>query len=98
MSKVYGRYTRAVVCRIPKSFVNAIGATELIKLEEARREHLSYTRILRELGLDVLELPADENFPDCPFVEDTAIICNEVALISKPGHPSREKEVRRYLL
>ncbi|XP_077867082.1 N(G),N(G)-dimethylarginine dimethylaminohydrolase 1-like [Saccoglossus kowalevskii] len=46
-----------------------------------------------DLGLDVIELPADEALPDCVFVEDTAVIHNGVALITRPGHPSRRKEV-----
>lgn len=48
---------------------------------------------LREIGLDVIELPADENHPDCMFVEDIAVVCNGTALLTRPGHPSREKEV-----
>lgn len=50
-------------------------------------------RLLRDLGLDVLELPPDENQPECAFVEDTAVVCNGIALICRPGDPHREKEV-----
>lgn len=49
--------------------------------------------MLRDLGLDVLELPPDENFPECVFVEDTAVVCNGIALICRPGDPNRQKEV-----
>lgn len=48
---------------------------------------------MRELGLDVVELPPDENFPECAFVEDTAVVCNGIALITRPGAPNRAKEV-----
>ncbi|CAM5999691.1 unnamed protein product [Sphagnum balticum] len=89
----YGRYSHAIVCRVPDSFKRALGANDSVDVEEARREHEEYCRVLRSLGLDVIELPADENFPDCPYVEDTAVIVNGVALICKPGHPSRAREV-----
>lgn len=89
----YGKYTHAVVCRVPNSLTQALGAADKINLEEARREHENYVRILRSLGLDVIELPADESLPDSPFVEDTAVVANGVALICRPGHPSRKREV-----
>lgn len=82
------RYTHAIVCRIPLSF----RTRGEIDLEEAKREHEAYVNLLRELGLDVIELPPDENFPECTFVEDTAIVCNGIALITKPGQPTRSKE------
>ena len=91
-----GRYSHAIVCRIPASFAtSSLGSSEPINLYEARREHETYIRILRNLGVDVIELPADESLPDSPFVEDTAVVVNGIALICKPGHPSRTKEVRK---
>lgn len=93
MATNYGRYSHAIVCRVPDSFTRALGTGDSVNLEEARKEHEQYRRVLRSLGLDVIELPPDENFPDCPFVEDTAIVCNGIALICRPGHPSRVREV-----
>lgn len=91
----FGRYSHAIVSRIPDSFATScLGSTEQINLMEARREHETFIRVLRNLNVDVIELPADELFPDSPFVEDTAIVVNGLALICKPGHPSRAKEVR----
>lgn len=84
-----GRYTHAVVSRIPLS----LRTRGEIDLELARRQHEAYVRLLRELGLDVIELPPDESLPECVFVEDTAVICNGIALIARPGAPHREKEV-----
>lgn len=82
------RYTHAIVCRIPLSF----RTRGEIDLEEAKREHESYVNLLRDLGLDVIELPPDENFPECAFVEDTAVVCNGIALITNPGSQNRAKE------
>lgn len=82
------KVTHAVVCRVPQSWA-ADGDPEG---ESSRRQHESYVRLLRELGLDVIELPPDEALPCCPLTEDTAVVCNGSALITRPG-PARAKEV-----
>ena len=93
MSKNF-RYTHAIVCRIPYSWSkNAIGGPGDADLDLARRQHSEYVARLRSVGLDVIELPSDETLPDCPYVEDTAVICNGIALLAKPGASSRKKEV-----
>ena len=68
-----------------------------INFEEARKQHESYVRLLRNIGIDVIELPPDEALPECVFVEDTAVICNGTALITRPGNPARIKEVKLQL-
>ncbi|KAL7645274.1 UNVERIFIED_CONTAM: hypothetical protein RMT77_003660 [Armadillidium vulgare] len=88
------RYTHAIVCRMPKSFkTNVLGVEDNVDLELARKQHQNYISNLRAIGLDVIELPPDENHPKCLFVEDTAIVCNGSALICKPSEPSRRNEV-----
>ncbi|XP_054158087.1 N(G),N(G)-dimethylarginine dimethylaminohydrolase 1-like [Oppia nitens] len=91
----FGRYSHAIVSRIPNSFVKCMPTSDngMINVDEARREHEQYCKVLRSLGLDVIELPQDETFPESPFVDDTAVVINGVALICRPGHPSRVKEV-----
>jgi hypothetical protein len=84
------KYTHAVVCRVPASLK---GLAEGLDHDELKREHESYVRLLRDIGLDVIELPPDEALPQCVFVEDTAVVCNGIALITRPGNPSRLKEV-----
>lgn len=42
----------------------------------------------------MIEMPSDEELPEAVFVEDTAVVCNNIALITKPGNPTRLKEVR----
>ncbi|KAG4068673.1 hypothetical protein HA402_002364 [Bradysia odoriphaga] len=83
------RYTHAIVSRIPLS----LRTRGEIDLEEAKRQHETYVSLLRDLGLDVIELPPDENIPECTYVEDTAVVCNGIALITRPGAPHRLKEV-----
>lgn len=57
------------------------------------RQHEEYVRALQLCGLDVEVLPADESFPDSCFVEDTAVIIPEAAIITNPGAPSRRGEI-----
>lgn len=94
MSSRYTNYTHAIVCRVSDSFkTGCLNTTSEIDLVEARRQHEEYVKALRALDLDVIELPPDEKFPDSVFVEDTAIICNGQALITRPGDDSRLGEV-----
>jgi dimethylargininase len=60
----------------------------------AAAEHREYSRILASLGVDVITLPGDPAYPDCVFIEDTAIVLDDVAVITRPGAPSRRGETR----
>ena len=88
------RYTHAVLCRVPLS----LRTRAEIQIEEARKQHQALAQILRQLGLDVVEMPPDEASPLCCFVEDLAVVCNGVALIARPKETSRIKEVIFILL
>ena len=66
---------------------------EPIDLVGAVAQHAAYAALLRSLGLEVVELPADPAFPDCCFVEDVAVVLDEVALLTRPGAASRRGEV-----
>jgi dimethylargininase len=66
---------------------------ESIDVPRAVAQHAAYCRLLEELGLEVLRLPADPGQPDCCFVEDTAVVLDEVAVLAHPGAPSRRGEV-----
>lgn len=55
-------------------------------------QHRAYQGLLRDLGLDVREIEADADLPDCCFVEDAAIVLDEVAVVTSPGAPSRRPE------
>jgi dimethylargininase len=58
-----------------------------------REQFTHYVNILSDLGLTVTILPAIANFPDGHFVEDTAVVMPEVAVITHPGAVSRAGEV-----
>lgn len=48
---------------------------------------------MREQKLDVIELAPDETLPECVYIEDTAVIVDGIALITRPGEPHRRQEV-----
>lgn len=61
-------------------------------LDLALTQHQAYVRCLESLGLTVETLPAAQGFPDACFVEDTAVVAREVAVVARPGAPSRRGE------
>jgi len=67
-------------CRTPPSYA--------LLLEQ----HRQYTDTLAALGVDVIELPQLDTFPDAYFVEDVAVVTAEFAAITNPGAPSRRGE------
>jgi len=56
-------------------------------------QHAAYVEALHSLGLEVNVLPASPGYPDAYFVEDTAVVTPEVAVIARPGALSRRGEV-----
>jgi dimethylargininase len=63
-----------------------------IDLELATRQHDEYCAALRRLGVTVGELTGNDAFPDACFVEDTAIVVDEIAVICSMGVASRRGE------
>jgi dimethylargininase len=67
-------------------------AREPIDIGKARAEHRAYERCLADLGARVISLPALDEHPDAVFVEDPAIVLDEVAVITTMGCDSRRGE------
>ena len=65
-----------------------------IDLDLARAQHREYEKTLHALGCRVERLPEEPDLPDAVFVEDAAIVLDELALIARPGAPSRRPETR----
>jgi dimethylargininase len=63
-----------------------------IDVDIARAQHREYVNVLAEIGCQIVELPAEADLPDSVFVEDTAFILDEVAVITRPGADSRKPE------
>ncbi len=66
---------------------------EAIDVVLADAQHRDYRRALEILGCRVLVLPAEAGLPDSVFVEDVAIVLDEVAIVTRPGAASRRDEV-----
>ncbi len=83
---------RAVSPAIAGCELSFIGR-EPIDVDLAVRQHAGYVAALRALGVAVTELPAEPALPDSVFVEDTALVFDELAVLTRPGADSRRAEV-----
>lgn len=83
--------TRQVSPRICECEITHIERTP-IDLDLARAQHREYVQALKALACEVIELPAESDLPDSVFVEDTAFILPELAVITRPGADSRKPE------
>ena len=85
-----------VIVKTPcKNVVSGItSAPELGKpdYDRALSQHAAYIAALRQCGVDVTVMPADENFPDSCFVEDVAVLTRKCAIVTNPGAESRNGE------
>lgn len=86
----------AITREVSRSIVNC-ELTHLaptpIDVERARAQHEQYRSALRALGLEVVFLPEEPDLPDSVFVEDAAVVLDEVAVLTRPGADSRKPEV-----
>jgi dimethylargininase len=64
-----------------------------IDVEVATRQHRDYEQALTALGCTVRRLPLEPELPDSVFVEDTAVVLPEIAVLTRPGAESRRAEV-----
>ncbi len=62
-------------------------------LARARQQHEAYAAALRAAGIAVTVLPEAPDLPDAMFVEDPALVLDELAILTRPGAPSRRPEV-----
>jgi dimethylargininase len=65
-----------------------------IDVARATAQHEAYQDCLRELGVQVVSLPAEPGLPDAVFVEDPAVVVDELAIISVMGAPTRRPEAK----
>ena len=68
-------------------------AREPIDVERARAQHHEYERALEGLGCTVTRLAASADMADSVFIEDIAIVFDELAVVTRPGASSRRLEV-----
>jgi dimethylargininase len=83
--------TRAVSSRIGQCELTHL-AREPIDHRRASTQHAAYQACLGRAGCHVTTLPGDDELPDSVFIEDTAVVLDELALITRPGAASRRPE------
>jgi dimethylargininase len=87
---------KGAIVRTPgKNVIDGLTTAELGRpdYQKALVQHERYIDALKECGLEVLVLSADERFPDSTFVEDAALLTKNCAIIMNPGALSRRGEV-----
>jgi dimethylargininase len=84
-------FTRAVSPRIAECALTHLDR-QAIDPVRAAGQHAAYEQALRDAGFDVVRLPELADDPDAVFVEDTALLLGEHAVITRPGAPSRAGE------
>ena len=85
----------AVVRSISSNYSKALSSyfgTRTPDSKEAQGSHEAYVTALRAHGTEVTVLPELPDFPDSCFVEDTAVMVQNKAIIPNMGHPTREGE------
>jgi dimethylargininase len=93
-------FTKAIVRTPCRAMLRGISSADLgtPDYRKALHQHADYIEALKECGLQVTVLPADENFPDSTFVEDAALITPQCAILTRPGAPSRTLETQSILV
>jgi dimethylargininase len=92
-------YIRQMLTAITRKVSSSLANCELsfiernpIDMQKARAQHSAYEALLGQLGAQVISLPEDPDLPDSMFVEDPAIVLDELAVICPLGTESRRKE------
>ncbi len=100
LPSIFVQYSGDMLTAITRKPARSLSECELtfvertpIDYEKAVSQHDDYERILREYGCSIVSLPAEEEHPDSVFVEDTAVIFDEIAVLMSPGVRSRVAEI-----
>src|SRR4051812_43885238 len=86
-------FTRAVSTKLPECALTHLDRSP-IDVTRATAQHAVYEQALRDAGLEVIRLPDLPADPDGVFVEDTALLLDGHAVITRPGAASRAGETQ----
>src|SRR5438876_269207 len=88
-------FTRAIVRPPAPNFADGLTTVDLgpPDYQRALKQHENYCAALERCGLTLIRLAVDPRYPDSTFVEDTAVLANQRAVLTRPGASSREGEV-----
>ncbi len=89
------KLSTAIVRRPCSNLTRGLSTSDLGKpdYDLALVQHDQYIDALKSNGLEVIILPADNNYPDSAFIEDVAILTPNCAIIANPAEPSRKGEI-----
>jgi dimethylargininase len=87
-------FTTAITRKPGKNFAEGLTTSTLgaPDYELILKQHAAYIDTLQSIGLEVIVLDEERDYPDAHFVEDTAVVAPEVAVIARPGATVRQGE------
>jgi dimethylargininase len=87
-------FTHAITRQPGENFAQGLTTSDLgaPDYQLMLQQHRAYVEILRSLELEVVVLDAQPDYPDAHFVEDTAVVTPDVAVITNPGARARQGE------
>ena len=83
---------RAPSDRLAEGIVTHI-ARSSVDVAVAREQHAAYAAALAAVGWAIGPVPSAEDCPDSVFVEDTVVVCEDLAVLARPGAAARRAEV-----
>jgi dimethylargininase len=69
------------------------GERRPVDTDLAARQHAAYVAALADARWAIREVPGADDLPDAAFVEDTLVMCGDVAVLTRPGAPERRAEL-----
>jgi dimethylargininase len=78
--------------RLPEGIVTHISRTP-VDVALARAQHAAYADALAASGWMIRQAPAADDCPDSVFIEDTVVVCEDLAVLTRPGAAARRAEV-----
>jgi dimethylargininase len=69
------------------------GDREPVDVDLAARQHSGYVRAIADAGFEIREVPHADDLPDSAFVEDTVVVCGDLAVLTRPGAEERRAEL-----
>lgn len=89
------KYQYALVRDLSDSFQDSLKLQQPIdpiNVALAKQQHEQYIQLLKDVIPNIIRLAADIHYPDCNFIEDTAVIIHDTVIISTMGAPERRGE------
>lgn len=90
-------YKHALCRQVSPNFVKALtmkAPSNPISVEVCQSQHQEFLSLMKKnTNINIFELEADPNCPDCMFTEDTSVVIGNCVIVSQPGDISRRGEI-----